>query len=56
MEVREKLPLAGRIWARPRCHDTNRYYHYHRDHGHDMEEFIQLQDEIKSFMHEGRLN
>ncbi|XP_038979867.1 uncharacterized protein LOC120109988 [Phoenix dactylifera] len=33
-----------------------RYYHFHRDHDHDIEECFQLRDEIKALIHRGILN
>lgn len=38
-----------------RCNPC-KYYLYHRDHGHDIEECIELQDEIKELIHCGRLD
>lgn len=31
--------------------NLNKYSLYHHDHGHDMEEYIQLQDKIKEFIY-----
>ena len=40
----------------PRKCNPNKFCLYHRDHGHDMEEYIQLQDEIEELIRRGRLN
>ena len=31
--------------------DKNIYYKFHKDYGHDKEEFITLKDEIKDLIH-----
>ena len=36
-------------------HDP-KYYLYHRDHGHDTKECIQLQDEIEELIRHGHLD
>ena len=36
--------------------DKRKYCCYHRDHGHDIEEYRQLKDEIKVLIRRGQLN
>ena len=37
-------------------YNPNKFCLYHRDHGHDTEECIQLQDEIEELIRRGRLD
>ena len=52
MEVREQLPRPERMRTHPGKHNPNKFYLFHRDHGHDTEECIQLQDEIEELIDE----
>ncbi|XP_043687762.1 uncharacterized protein LOC122638979 [Telopea speciosissima] len=36
--------------------NKNKYYHFHQDHGHDIEECKQLKDEIEALIQRGHLN
>ena len=36
--------------------DPSKYYLYHRDHDHDLEDCIQLYDEIEALIRHGHLN
>ena len=56
MEVREQLPRPERMRTHPGKRNPNKFCLYHRDHGHDTEECIQLQDEIEELIRRGRLN
>ena len=42
MEIREQLPRPERMRTHPEKRNPNKFCLYHRDHGHDMEECIQL--------------
>ena len=35
--------------------DQNKYYRFHRDYGHDIDECIQLKDEIEALIWRGHL-
>lgn len=50
MQVKGQLLEARRLRMWSMKHNPNKYYLYHQDHGHDMEECIQLQDKIKEFI------
>ena len=50
MEVREQLPRSEKMRTHPKKCNPNKFYLYHRDHGHDMEECIQLRDEIEELI------
>ena len=56
MEVREQLPRPERMRTHPGKRNPNKFCLYHRDHGHDTEECIQLQDEIEELIRRGRLD
>ena len=56
MEVREHLPRPERMRSHPGKRNPNTFCLYHRDHGHDMEECIQLRDEIEELIRRGRLD
>lgn len=56
MQIREQLPKAKRMLAKiDRC-NQKKYCLYHWDPDHDMEEYIQLQDEIEKLIHHSHLN
>ncbi|KAG1365253.1 putative Retrotransposon gag protein [Cocos nucifera] len=54
-EVKDQLPRPERLRSPPNKRDRSKYCLYHRDHGHDTEECIQLQDEIEELIRKGRL-
>ena len=56
MEVRELIPRPERMRTHPGKRNPNKFCLYHRDHGHDTEECIQLQDEIEELIRRGRLD
>ena len=56
MEVREQLPRPERMRMHLGKHNPNKFCLYHRDHGHDTEECIQLRDEIEELIRRGRLD
>ncbi|XP_073107414.1 uncharacterized protein [Elaeis guineensis] len=56
MEVREQLPRPERMRTHPGKCNPNKFCLYHRDHGHDTEECIQLRDEIEELIRRGRLD
>ncbi|KAG1326597.1 hypothetical protein COCNU_01G005310 [Cocos nucifera] len=55
MEIREQLPRSKRMHTHLGKHNLNKFCLYHRDHNHDIEECIQLQDEIEELIRRGRL-
>ncbi|EHA8591482.1 hypothetical protein COCNU_scaffold060974G000020 [Cocos nucifera] len=55
MEIRERLPRPKRMRSHPSKRNPNKFCLYHRDHDHDTEECIQLQDEIEELVRRGRL-
>lgn len=44
------------MWAKLKCYHPNKYYLYYCDHGLDIEDCIQFQDEIKEFIRYGWLD
>ena len=42
MKIREQLPRSERMRTHPGKRNPNKFCLYHRDHGHDTEEYIQL--------------
>ena len=56
MEVREQLPRPERMRTHLGKCNPNKFCLYHRDHDHDTEECIQLQDEIEGLIRRGRLD
>ena len=42
MEIREQLPRPKKMCTYLEKHNPNKFCLYHHDHGHDMEECIQL--------------
>ena len=56
MEVREQLPRLEKMRSHPEKCNPNKFCLYHRDHGHDTEECIQLRDEIEELIRRGRLD
>ena len=57
MEVKdqEEFEQPQKMLARPHKRDQQKYYRFHRDHGHDTDECIQLKDEIETLIQRGRL-
>ena len=55
MEIKDQLSRSEKLWSFPNKHNQSKYCLYHRDHDHDTEECIQLQDKIKEFIKRGRL-
>ncbi|RWV85488.1 hypothetical protein GW17_00052718 [Ensete ventricosum] len=57
-EIREKgfLKTPNPMKSRPRQWDWGRYYHFHRDYGHDTEECYDLKNQIESLIHRGHLS
>ena len=56
MEVREQLPKSERMHTYPEKCNPNKFYLYRCDHGHNMEECIQLRDEIEELIRRDQLN
>ena len=56
MEVREQLPRPERMRTHLGKHNPNKFCLYHRDHGHDTKECIQLRDKIEELIRRGRLD
>ena len=48
---RELAPLK----TDPQCRNRNRYFHYHKDHGHDMSNCYELKDKIEELIQKGEL-
>ena len=53
MKIKEQLPRLERLQSHPSRHNPNKYCLYHRDHDHDTEKCIQLQDEIEELIRRG---
>ena len=50
MEVREQLSRPERMRTYVGKRNPNKFCLYHRDHGHDTKECIQLRDEIEKLI------
>ena len=55
MEIKDQLPPARRMFTPPDQRNSNKYCWYHQDHGHDMDEYLQLKDKIKHLICRGHL-
>ncbi|XP_022858260.1 uncharacterized protein LOC111379153 [Olea europaea var. sylvestris] len=57
MEIRDmkELDWPNPMTASGNKRDNSRYYQFHRDHGHDMEECIHLEEEIECLLKQGLL-
>ena len=55
MQVRGKIPAPRRMYAPLGHKDQSKFCLYHRDHGYDTEEYVQLKDEIESLIRRGKL-
>ncbi|XP_022875681.1 uncharacterized protein LOC111394141 [Olea europaea var. sylvestris] len=50
-ELEWPMPMA----TPPDKKNQGQYYHFHKDHGHDTEEYLQLKEEIERFLKQGLL-
>ena len=55
LEARKDGTHPGKC-THPEKHNPNKFYLYHRDHGHDTKKCIQLRDEIEELIRRGRLD
>ena len=55
MEIQDQLPLAQQMYTPPVRRNRNKHCQYHRDHGHNTDECLQLKDEIKRLICRGCL-
>ena len=56
MQIRRDIPEPRRMHTDPKRRNPSKYYLYHKDHGHDTEECIQLWNEIEKLIHHGKLD
>ena len=56
MEIMDQLPPARRMYTPLARRNRNKHCRYHRDHGHNTDECLQLKDEIERLIHRGWLD
>ena len=57
MQIKDEgtLTFPGKLKSDPSKRSRNKYYRFHRDHGHDMADCYDLKQQIEAFIREGRL-
>lgn len=55
IESKKYLQRPRLIKSSSASHDKSKYYRFHRDHGHDIEEYIQLRNKIEDLIRHGYL-
>ena len=56
MEIQDQLPPAWRMYTLPVRRNRNKHCRYHKDHGHNTDECLQLKDEIERLIRRGCLD
>ena len=51
----EEYEPPQKMLAPPNKKNQRKYYRFHKDHGHDTDECIQLKDEIEALIYRGHL-
>ena len=51
----EALTFPGKLKGDPNKRSKDKYYHIHRDHGHDTFDCYNLKQQIKAFIRQGKL-
>ena len=57
MQIKDEgtLTFPGKLKSDPSKRSRNKYYRFHRDHGHDMADCYDLKQQIEALIREGRL-
>ena len=56
MQIKEgALTFPGKLKSDPTKRSRNKYFRFHRDHGHDTADCYDLKQQIKAFIGEGKL-
>lgn len=57
MQIRDNLALAwpDKLKGNPNKRPRNKYYRFHRDHGHDTSDCYDLKQQIEAFIRQGKL-
>ena len=57
MQIKDdpSLKWLEKMKGDPNKHNKNNYCRFHRDHGHDTDEFYDLKQQIKNLIRQGKL-
>ncbi|XP_075655239.1 uncharacterized protein LOC142625474 [Castanea sativa] len=57
MQIKDKgaLTFPGKLKGDPNKRSKDKYYRFHRDHGHDTADYYDLKQQIKAFIRQGKL-
>ena len=57
MQIKDEgaLTFPGKLKGDPSKRSRDEYYHFHRDHIHDMSDYYDLKQQIKALIRQGKL-
>ena len=57
MQIKDDLSLKWleRMKGDPSKQNKSKYYHFHRDHGHNMDECYDLKQQVEALIKQGKL-
>ena len=55
MQIKDDVALTNKLKSNPNKRPKNKYYHFHRDHGHDTSKCYDLKQQIETLIKQGKL-